>query len=430
MTLDSLLSHTSEIVRIMRKRTQPADAVMSEYLRTRKYIGASDRRFISSLAFHTLRILSIAEAWEKKNNSADVVRAAYEVSNATIPEPLNSAASPLPEPRDLHASPTYPRDLRVSPLPEPLSIRRASIGFEEWLQELPVEVQVCTQRWLLEETRRRWQDDAEKVWQAMMQAAPVCLRVNARRATRDAVIAQLRSEDIECEPGLHAPYAIILKRRSNLLQHELYKKGVVEIQDEGSQLISLACNVVPGMRVLDACAGAGGKTLHLADIMKGEGIIVARDIEWMRLKEIYHRARRAGIQNVKVETTSRRPVPSNSHRVNAKHEELFNVVLADVPCSGMGTVRRMPMPKWRLTPAQLQKLVRNQITILSENAENVMEGGSLVYATCSILPAENEDVVQQFLTTHPTFKVEFEQQFDPYHHGTDGLYVCRMLRSA
>lgn len=412
MTTESLLGHTREIVRIMLKRAQPADAVMSEYLRARKYIGAADRRFISGLAFHTLRILSVAQAWATKAGDDDVVRAAYAVSVGAFPLlPL-----PLPPLRPFGA-----------PLPQLFSIRRGARG-EAWLNELPVEVQVCTQKWLLDETRKRWGNDAEYVWEAMMQPAPVCLRVNSRRATRDAVIAQLRLENIECEPGLHAPYAIILKHRTNMLQHELYTKGIVEIQDEGSQLVSLACNVTPDMHVLDACAGAGGKSLHLADIIDGKGLVIARDIEWMRLKQIYHRARRAGIQNVRVERVSRRPIGSKQHPANAGRDETFDVVLCDVPCSGMGTVRRMPMSKWRISPSQLQKLVKNQLNILGQNALHVSEGGALVYATCSILPSENEEVVERFINEHPSFTIEFQQQYDPHHHGTDGLFVCRMRR--
>lgn len=415
MTTDSLVGHTREIVRIMRKRAQPADAVMSEYLRARKYIGAADRRFISGLAFNTLRILSLAEAWAKKSGYEDVVKAAYEISVGTMPEPLEARTQPL--------------DAHSRTLPQPLSFRRGGVEIEAWLKELPVEVQVCTQKWLLDETRKRWGNDAEYVWEAMMQPAPVCLRTNARKASRDSVVAQLRSENIECEPGLHAPYAIILKHRANMLQHELYTKGIVEVQDEGSQLVSLACNVTPDMHVLDACAGAGGKTLHLADIMDGKGLVIARDIEWMRLKEIYHRARRAGIQNVRVERVSRRPLGTEHHPANAGRDATFDVVLCDVPCSGMGTVRRMPMSKWRSTPSQLQKLVRNQLILLSENALHVREGGALVYATCSILPSENEDVVERFINEHPSFTVEFQQQYDPHHHGTDGLFVCRMRRT-
>lgn len=379
MTVPSLLGHAAELVRIIRKSPQPADALASEYMRSKKYIGASDRRFISSIVFETLRTLSRCELLMQHGGYDDVVHAAY-------------------------------------------ALREGEVTDMAWLDAAPDHVRCCTQEWLLESTRRRWTNDAVDVWTSMMQPAPLCLRVNLRRTSRSDVLRALRAEGVNAEEGRHATAAIIIHDRVNLLQHGLYTSGLVDIQDEGSQLIGLACDAQPGMRVLDACAGAGGKALHLADIMQDRGEILARDIEWNRLKEIRPRAQRAGVRSITVEhirggTTRSRTAP-------------FDIVLVDAPCSGMGTVRRMPMVKWRLTPEQAERHAAKQLRILTQQADHVAEGGALVYATCSILPVENEDVVHRFLADLPMFALEAQRQSDPFHDGTDGLYWARLRRNA
>lgn len=379
MKTDSLLGHAAELVRIIRKSSQPADAIASEYMRARKYVGASDRRFIASVVFDTLRMLSLCEAVREHLGLDDVVHAAHVLRGR-------------------------PADVDLS-----------------FINDLPDHVRCCTQPWLLESTKGRWPNDAMQVWSAMMEPAPMCLRVNLRRAQRDDVLRQLRQEGINASAGIHAPSAIIIHDRVNLQQHGLLRNGIVDIQDEGSQCIGLGCAVHPGMRVLDACAGAGGKALHLADLMRDDGVILARDIEWNRLKEIRPRAQRAGVRCIEVEHL--RPGQKGTRTAP------FDVVLVDAPCSGMGTVRRMPMVKWRLTPEQADRHAAKQLRILGEQAPHVVAGGALVYATCSILPIENEHVVHRFLAQHTDFVLEAEQQMNPFHHGTDGLYWARMRRS-
>ncbi|RPI66723.1 MAG: RsmB/NOP family class I SAM-dependent RNA methyltransferase, partial [Ignavibacteriae bacterium] len=345
MKEESLLGHASELVRIIRKSAQPGDAIASEYFRSKKYIGAKDRRFISEWVFTTQRQLSLAEAYGKAHGIEDAVHACFRMLTE---KESNTAVIP--------------------------SVSEEGAGGEELGENNPVVI--CTQPWLLDETLKRWPDAAE-VWRAMMEPAPLGLRVNLRRVSREKVMEALRAEDIPCEAGQHAPAAIVIHKRVNLTQHALFKGGFFEIQDEGSQMISLACKVRPGMSVLDACAGAGGKTLHLADIMKDQGVIVARDIEWNRLREIPIRAHTAGVQCIRVDLTQssgsssstpdtrsqRGPKPRISYSpqtTNYKQQTTFDVVLVDAPCSGMGTVRRLPMVKWRMRPDQLQRHVRKQ----------------------------------------------------------------------
>ena len=377
MKEESLIGHASELVRIIRKSPQPADRLTQEFLRSKKYIGARDRRYISELTFRVQRKLGWAVNYAKAKGLEDITQAAVDLEHDD--------------------------------------------SFADILASLPEHEQVNTQPWLLEETKRRW-DDAADVWRAMMEPAPLCLRVNLMRVTREKILGVLEQEGIDAEPGKHSPAAIVINKRVNLTQHDLMKEGFVEVQDEGSQLIGYACEVEEGMVVLDACAGAGGKTVQLADIMNGTGTVYAQDIEWKRLKEVSKRAHKSGVQNVKVELLHRGTKQRNRSTTH------YDVVLVDAPCSGMGTIRRLPMVKWRYNEQQLERQVRKQLMLLNANAPLVVEGGSLVYSTCSILPSENEDVVQRFLTDNPEFTLDVERQVDPHHDGTDGLYWARMKR--
>lgn len=399
MQLESLLGHSAELIRIIRKSSQPSDVIASEYFRSKKYIGASDRRFISGLVFHTLRTLSLSEAIAEHENLPDIAHAGHAL------------------------------------------MEKGLDGLGEWTKNLPEHVRVSTQDWLLTSTRARW-SDAPAVWQSMTSAAPLVLRVNLRRATRERALQHLHSEGIDAVASPLSPAAIVINQRVNLLQHPLYKGGIVEVQDEGSQLVGYACAPKENDEILDACAGAGGKSLQLADLQMSKGQIVANDIEWNRLKEIGPRANRAGVRSISVEQRQRGSA--------ARDNRQYDLVLVDAPCSGIGTVRRMPMAKWRITPDTLARHARKQRQVLEEYVSHVRPGGVLVYATCSIMPEENERVVEKFLADHPEFSGEplapcfgrfgvsvpglapqqFMLQMDPLHHGTDGLFMARMRRSA
>ncbi len=414
----SLVGHAAEALRIVWKSPQPADQVVSEYFRSKKYIGSGERRFLSELVFAALRVhsLAITIVSPTSTNEQGETQTAEDHERSIIGTLALSLAGLIPvnlEP-SLRRAAGADTDAFIATLPQLSAAQLAAMHLSE-------DTLACTQQWLINETRRKWPDEAVHIWKAMLAPAPLCLRVNARRATRDQVLAHLRSEGVECEAGKHAPMAIIIQQRVNLLQHPLVQSGVVDIQDEGSQLISLACEAQQGMRILDACAGAGGKSMHLADIINDQGEIIARDIEPMRLKETVTRARRAGLRSVIAEF--------DTHRGAAKNRaDTFDVVLIDAPCTGMGTVRRIPLPKWRLSPDQLKRHTVKQLRLIQENSGKVLEGGSLVYATCSILPSENEDVVRAFLSSTSDFRLEYEAQVDPYHHGTDGLYMARLRR--
>jgi 16S rRNA (cytosine967-C5)-methyltransferase len=229
---------------------------------------------------------------------------------------------------------------------------------------------------------------------AMLERAPVDLRVNTLKAARDDVLATLRDENIDALRTTYSPLGIRIAAQSGLSalrRHVLFEEGAFEFQDEASQIVALLVGAKPGERILDLAAGAGGKALALAATMRNDGEIVASDIDAGRLLQIDARAARAGIIIIRTQ--------------NDVPEVSFDAVLIDAPCSGSGAWRRQPEQKWRLTPERLAELTALQDRLLALGAARVRPGGRLVYATCSILACENEDRIAVFLARHRDFRL-------------------------
>jgi len=273
----------------------------------------------------------------------------------------------------------------------------------------------------------------------MLDRAPVDLRVNTLRASRDTTLIGLRSLDIEAKPTPFSPRGIRIPSGAGLsaLQHtRFFQTGAFEFQDEASQIASLLCGAKPGERVLDLAAGAGGKSLALAAEMQNRGAILAFDSDPLRLKQIGPRARRAGATIITA--TSKRGGPEWG-------KGKFDLVLVDAPCSGSGSWRRNPETKWRLTPDRLRELTQLQAWLIDDGARHTKPGGRLVYATCSILPCENEDMIDSFLARNGGFRISSAAEIwraawgcdpppgvgnyfrtTPRKTGTDGFFTCIM----
>ncbi len=237
---------------------------------------------------------------------------------------------------------------------------------------------------------------------AMQARAPVDLRVNTLKAGRDEVIAALRAEGYDVETTPFSPIALRIpsgEGSAKLGRGALFESGAFEFQDEAAQIAALLCGAEPGMRVLDLAAGAGGKSLALAALMRNAGEIVATDIRLPALVELERRAARAGATIIK---TQNPPLPQ---LVGGEGTDAFDIVLVDAPCSGTGTWRRQPELRWRITLERLDELMRTQDALLAKAADHVKPGGRLIYATCSILPCENEDRVAAFRAAHPDFSL-------------------------
>jgi 16S rRNA (cytosine967-C5)-methyltransferase len=254
------------------------------------------------------------------------------------------------------------------------------------------------------------------------------------------VLAELAAEGMEAHATPYSPFGVRLPHKPALERHPLFLQGKVEVQDEGSQL--LACLLQPGRRdmVVDFCAGAGGKTLALGALMRSQGRLYAFDVSAKRLARLGPRLARSGLSNVHSQTIA----SENDAKVKRLAGKIDRV-LVDAPCSGLGTLRRNPDLKWRQTPQAIGELQRKQSAILASAARLVKPGGRLVYATCSVLSEENEDVVAQFLAAHPQFttldaSAIFAAQrigldtgrhlaLTPQLHGTDGFFAVALERS-
>jgi len=263
-------------------------------------------------------------------------------------------------------------------------------------------------------------DQWSKEIAAMNKAASVFLRVNVLKTNHTELQAALRKEEIETELVPNVESALKITRRKNLFATAAFKQGWFEVQDAGSQQIAPFLEVAPGMRVVDACAGAGGKTLHLATLMQNKGSLIAMDIYEWKLKELKLRARRNGIHNVEGRVIENAKVIK---RMTAKADRL----LLDVPCSGLGVLRRNPDSKWKMRPEFIKEVMGTQADILERYSKMLKPGGKLVYATCSILPQENELQVKKFLKNNPLFILEEEKRISPAKSGFDGFYMARMV---
>ncbi len=265
-------------------------------------------------------------------------------------------------------------------------------------------------QWLETELTRAFGRRLPEEMQAFQDRAPVDLRVNTLKAKRDEVLAALRADGFACQALPELPDAIRCASGAALTSHALYESGAFEIQDAAAQKAVAFCEVRPGMRVLDLAAGAGGKSLALAAAMQNRGEIVACDIRGPALAELERRAARAGAAIIR--TCLLGTLPPGP----------FDLVLLDAPCSGSGTWRRQPELKWRLTPERLAQLMATQDELLAEAAR---AGARLVYATCSILPCENQDRVGAFLAANPVFaRARPDFHASPASTGTDGFYTA------
>jgi 16S rRNA (cytosine967-C5)-methyltransferase len=288
-------------------------------------------------------------------------------------------------------------------------------------------------QWLEEELARAFGDRLLEEMTAFIVRAPTDIRVNSLKAERDAVMADLNSQDIACAPTPYAPHGIrIGSDATNLSKSALFESGAFEFQDEAAQIASTLCAAAPGMRVLDLAAGAGGKSLAFAASMQNQGEIVACDLRGEALFELEKRALRAGATIIKT-------LPLD----HAQPSGQFDMVLVDAPCTGTGTWRRQPELRWRLTPERISYLMSVQDGLLDQAAALVRPGGRLLYATCSILGCENQDRIIAFQSRHPGFAPlnlaenwpenpppGLEQDFraSPATTGTDGFYCAALSR--
>jgi 16S rRNA (cytosine967-C5)-methyltransferase len=297
--------------------------------------------------------------------------------------------------------------------------------------------------WLAARLVADWGDEAEPLALALNQRAPMTVRANTLIATRDELALELGRAGLEVRAGAWCDTALILESRTNLFGLEAFRRGAMEAQDEGSQLLAELAVAVAGARplVVDLCAGAGGKTLAMAARLAGRGRIVAADVHPKKLDELRRRARRATVSNAQAILLDEGPWPPELDALRGRAD----VVLVDAPCSGVGALRRNPEARWRLREADLAGFTAKQRELLERARALLAPGGRLVYATCSLLAAENTGVVAGLLAAHPDLaRVPLERVIGaraaalgdgtsftvaPHTHGTDGFFAAVMQRA-
>ncbi len=397
--------------------TQPADAELNRFFRAHPELGKHDRQFIAESVFAILRRRIGLE---------------------------------------YHTGADTPRRLLIAYLNrmQGMSLRHLEpligTGDAEWAaafksragSEVPLYVQAELPEWLTTMLARDMtEDEILALGRALQQQAPLDLRVNAVTAERDKVMRQLEVEGLKVALTPYSPLGIRIDGNPALGRNALFTSGRIEIQDEGSQLLSFL--VAPKRRemIVDFCAGAGGKTLALGALMQSQGRLYAYDISEARLNKMKPRLARSGLSNVHPQLIAN----ENDLKVKRLGGKIDRV-LVDAPCSGFGTLRRNPDLKWRQTAAGVEELTAKQLRILTAAAALVKPGGRVVYATCSFLRAENQDVVAAFRATHPQFSLlpardalahhgialdtgEYLQLY-PHVHGCDGFFAAVLVRNS
>ena len=436
MTPAARLQAAIELLDTILGSEAPADAAIAAYLRNRRYIGAGDRREVVERAYVVLRRRAALGWWISQRGTA------VEVSGRG----LTIAALVLLEgwSADRIAGSFDGGRYRAKPLSTAeRALAHALVGQPIEHPEQPRHIRLEYPEWLEPKLAEAFGAKLETEMAALMAEAPLDLRVNLLNSTRAQARAALARAGFEPAETPLSPWGLRLPGRVALGQVDAFQAGLIEVQDEGSQLIALLTDAKPGMRVCDFCAGAGGKSLALAAVMANKGHITACDVLPGRLDRSAVRLKRAGVHNVE-----RVPLENEGDPWVKKHKARFDRVLVDAPCTGIGTWRRNPDAKWRLTPERLSELTQLQARILASAARLVKPGGRLVYATCSLLPEENEAQLRRFLPSHPDFAhmpvadvwsallpvpaptASLSLTLTPAGHGTDGFFLALLERKA
>lgn len=381
---------------------QYADKVIQNLLKRDKRWGSRDRAFIAETTYDIVR-------WKRLYAEIAEVKAPFDRDNLwrlfAVWATLRGIR--LPDWKYFASTPSRKIKGRFDALSKTRTLRES---IPDWLDTLGVE------------------ELGETIWTKELAAlntqADVILRVNTLKTTKEKLRAELFDIDIETEIIKGYPSALKLKKRNNVFLTTLFKNGMFEVQDASSQLVADFLNVEPGMRVVDTCAGAGGKALHLATLMENKGQIIALDLYANKLAELKRRAKRNGAHNIETR------VIESTKTIKKLHNKADRVLI-DAPCSGLGVLKRNPDAKWKLQPQFISEIKRTQQEILQQYSKIVKPGGQLVYATCSILPSENQKQIDVFLTSDhgKDFTFVKDAKILAHQSGFDGFYMALLKRN-
>lgn len=380
-----------------------ADKVVARALKKDKRWGSSDRKFVAETIYEIVR-------WKRLYAEIAEVKEPYDRDNLWRMFAVWAVLRgyPIPDWRQLEGTPERKIKGRFDELSKNRALKES---IPDWMDELGVK------------------ELGEKVWSkeitAQNQPAKVILRTNTLKGTKENLRNTLMDLNIETEYLKDQPEALVLKERANVFLTDAFKKGLFEVQDANSQLVAGFLDVKPGMRVVDTCAGAGGKTLHMASLMENKGQLIAMDLYESKLKQLKLRAKRNGAFNIEYRII-------DSTKVIKKLHEKADRVLIDAPCSGLGVLKRNPDSKWKLQPEFIDNIRKVQSEVLESYSKIVKPGGKLVYATCSVLPSENQEQVEKFLKTEIGKQFTFveDRKMLASESGFDGFYMALLERKA
>lgn len=369
-----------------------ADKVIERLLKKNRKWGSQDRAIVSEIFYNIIRWKKRLEFYldepAKPKNTYGIILAYLIWSNTKYKDFEEFKGLPIGKIIKRTKYKIFPSKAIEHSIPE-------------WLEET-----------LSKELGKNW----EKEIIALNQQAPTVLRANRLKTNPRDLMDVLQEEGVDCFGLKNYPDAVQLEEKKNVFLSSVFKEGWFEVQDASSQKIAYALDVQPKMRVVDVCAGAGGKTLHLAALMENKGQIIAMDIHDWKLKELKRRAKRAGAHNVETRAITDSKVVK---RLHGKADRL----LIDAPCSGLGVLKRNPDSKWKIDQDFINRIKNEQAEILQNYAKILKSGGKMIYATCSILPSENQEQVQKFLKNNPDFEFVTDEKVMP-SDGYDGFYLA------
>lgn len=405
---------------------KPLDQVCHGYFKTRRYIGSKDRQAISAYVYGIMRHRASCDWWALARGLSPLLMGPYDAARIRLLAYLWLIEKIT---RDkigiLFSGEKY--------APARLSDKERSI-FEKlperktlspWIEgEFP--------EWLYSFLKRRFGDNLKAEMLALLDQAPLDLRVNTLKATREEALMSLKNTGLSVKPTLLSPWGLRIQERENITQTQAFQEGLIEVQDEGSQFIVSLMDIQANQTVLDFCAGAGGKTLALAALLQNKGRVIATDTAGWRLKRTKERLKRAGAFNVEL-----REIAGSHDKWLRRQKNRFDRVLVDAPCSGSGTWRRNPDQKWNVTLLDIKELTDLQKNLLITAAPLVKHKGILIYATCSLLCEENEDIANDFLKSNPGFTLVpcgLEGtpflSLSPLQNDTDGFFAAKFKKIA
>ncbi len=422
----SRIQATIEILERDQNIRVPLDSCVGDYMRHRRYIGSKDRRNVAERVYEIARHHARINWWLDKCAVEATPR-----SRVICWLALGEKADEKRLHDLLDGSDYAPEKLNDDEISFVQKLAGQSIEHEDMAENILVECPLEFEEVLRGYFGAGFKDEML----AMMQPATLDVRANIFAMERENVQSSLAKDGIETTLTPFSPWGLRCTEKAYLSKTKAMNKGWIEIQDEGSQLIAHVCDVSSGMQVLDYCAGGGGKTLALAAAMHRKGRVVAMDIDEKRLEKGRRRYKKSGLADI-IEV---RPLSDARHNKWLKRQKgTFDVVLTDVPCSGTGTWRRNPDMRWRNYGPSLEELVLLQAEILDKVAKAVKVGGKLVYATCSLLPVENEEQIEKFLNAHPEFEISPLDEdmglgtpfmrLTPHRHKTDGFFAATLKR--